>query len=346
MINKIKKYNIVLNEKQEKIIIDYFSKLEKLFKEQKIDLESYYDLQDNIIEKLISKKDNITEKYIENILKELWTPEEIIEPYISEKLSLLDELKQIFPLSWDKKILFKHYWILLLKIIWWIWIWLWILGIIKWFILVFVNISIFNIDITSSIPLFLKILTFLISILVIFLSSYLINFKKSKLRNYTTWLLVIVVIIISIFWWYNLATQYNNLNTFSANSKIDLNNQTNYELWDINLFWPLEWNMLYTIITKELTKEYINENKNFINIIPWNELKIDITRNILWNENDANLFNKNISDLKIKIIDNKIYIFRSWYYFKNNTKLIPFLPKIKIEIPKNVKINTFLRKDK
>jgi len=343
MINKIKKYNIVLSKEQEKIISNYFIKLEKLFKKNNIDIESYYDLEDSIIEKLLSTSEDITEKYINDILNVLWNPEDIIEPFKKDKQSILDELKQIFPLNWDKKILFKYYWILLLKIIWWILIGLWVLGVI---ISLFVNISVFNIDITSSIPLFLKILTFLISVLIIFLWSYLINFKKSNLRNYTIGLLTVIIIIISLFWWYNLVSQYNNLNTFSINSKINLDNQTNYELWDINLFGPLEWNMVYTIITKELTKEYINENKDFISLIPWNELKIDIIRNILWNKNDANLFNENISDLKIKIIDNKIYIFRSWYYFKNNTKLIPFLPKIKIEIPKNVRVNTFLRKDK
>jgi hypothetical protein len=71
MINKIKKYKIVLDEKQEKIIIDYFNNLEKLFKKQKIDLESYYDLEDNVIEKLLSKKNDITDKYIKSILDEL-----------------------------------------------------------------------------------------------------------------------------------------------------------------------------------------------------------------------------------------------------------------------------------
>jgi len=346
MINKIKKYKIVLNEKQEKIIMDYFLKLEKLFKNNNIDNESYYDLQDLVIEKLLIKKNNITDKYIDNILKELWSPEDIIEPYKNEKQSVLDELKQIFPLSWDKKELFKYYWILLLKILWWVLIWLWILGIIKWFILLFVNISIFNINITATFPLFLKILIFLISILIIFLWSYLINFKKSKLRNYITGLLAIIIVIILWFWWYNLVSQYNSLNTFSVNSKINISTWTTYEIWAINLFWPLDWNILYTTLTNELTKQYIDENKDFINIIPWNELKINITRNILWNRNEASIFNKNISDLEIKIIDNKIYIYRNWYYFKNNTKLIPFMPKIKIEIPENVKINTFLKKDK
>lgn len=334
---QLKQYNINLTDNQKKILLNYLNELKVLFQKENIDLDAFYDIENSIIEQLIENKNNITDKHIDNILKDLWTPEEIIEPFKKERLSVLDELKQIFPLSWDKKELFKHYWILLLKIIWWILIGLWILGII-WFILLFVNISVFNIDITASIPLFLKILTFLISILVVFLWSYLINFKKSRLRNYTTWLLIILIIFISIFWWYNLISKYSNLNKYSNVIENKLATWTNYEIWDINLFGPLTWNIIYTTLTKELTREYIDENKDFITFVSWDKLKINITRNILWNKYDAKMFNKNISNLKINIINNKIYIFRSWYYFKHNNKLMPFYPRIKIQLPNNVNV--------
>ena len=347
MIEKqLQQYNVKLTDKQTKLLLNYLKNLENLFQKEKIDLDAYYDIENSIIEQLVENKNNITDDYIDNILKNLWTPEEIIEPFQKERLSVLDELKQIFPLTWNKKELFKHYGILLLKIIWWILVGLWVLWIIKWFILLFVNISIFNIDITDSIPLFLKILTFLISILIILLWSYLISFKKSKLRNYTTWLLIILIVSVSLFWWYNLISKYSNVNTYSNVIETKLNTWTAYEIWDINLFWPLNGNLIYTTLTKELTREYIDENKNFITPVSGNKLIINITRNILWNKYDTETFNKNISDLKIKIVNNKIYIFRSWYYFKNNTKLIPFIPEIQIELPKNVKLNQFIRKDK
>jgi len=335
---QLRQYNINLTDNQKKILLNYLKELKILFQKENIDLDAFYDIKNSIIEQLIENKKDITDEYIDNILKDLWTPEEIIEPFKKERLSVVDELKQIFPLSWDKKKLFKHYWILLLKIIWWILIGLWILGIIKWFILLFVNISVFNIDITASIPLFLKILTFLISILVVFLWSYLINFKKSRLRNYTTWLLIILIIFISIFWWYNLISKYSNLNKYSNVIENKLATWTNYEIWDINLFGPLTWNIIYTTLTKELTREYIDENKDFITFVSWDKLKINITRNILWNKYDAKMFNKNISNLKINIINNKIYIFRSWYYFKHNNKLMPFYPRIKIQLPNNVNV--------
>jgi len=347
MIEKqLQQYNVKLTDEQTKLLLNYLKNLENLFQKEKIDLDAYHDIENSIIEQLVESKNNITDDCIDNILKNLWTPKEIIEPFQKERLSVLDELKQIFPLTWNKKELFKHYGILLLKIIWWILVGLWILGIIKWFILLFVHISVFNIDITDSIPLFLKISALLISILIILLWSYFINLKNSKLRNYTAGLLIILVIIIPFIWWYNLISKYSNVNTYSNVVENKLSTWTAYEIWDINLFWPLNGNLIYTTLTKELTREYIDENKNFITFVSWNKLTINISRNILWNKYNTETFNKNISDLKIKIVNNKIYIFRSWYYFKNNTKLVPFIPEIKIELPKNIKLNQFKRKDK
>ncbi len=339
MIEKqLKQYGIELADNQKEILLDYLKEIKILFQKENIDLDAFYDIENSIIEQLIENKKNISDEYIRNLLKELWTPEKIIEPFQKERLSISDELKQIFPLTWDKRKLIKHYSLLLLKIIWWVIVGLWVLWIIKWLILLFVNISVFNIDITASIPLFLKILTFLISILLILLWSYLINFKKSRLRNYTTWLSIILIVFVSIFWWYNLVSKYSNLNTYSSIVENKLATWTTYELWDINLFGPLTWNMIYTTITKEFTREYIDENRNFINFVSGNEIKVNITRNILWNKYDAKMFNKNISNLKIKIVNNKIYIFRSWYYFEHNGKLMPFYPKIKIQLPSNVNL--------
>lgn len=337
MIQKqLEQYNIKLTDNQKEILSSYLKDLKSLFQKENIDLDAFYDIENSIIERLVEKKDNITDDYITKILKDLWTPEEIVEPFQKERLSVVDELKQIFPISWDNKELLKHYWKLLLKIIWWIWIWLWILWVINFFILNFVSISIFNIDITGTIPLFLKIFILVFSLFTILVSTYLISFKKSKLRNLSTLFTWLLSIIIVIFWWYNLISKYSNLNTYSDNIQKEISTWTNYEIWDINLFWPLTWNLLYVDLTKELTKEYLYENKDFIHYISGNKIKINIQRNILWTKSDTDKFNQNISKLVVKINDNKVYIYRNWLYFRQKTTLLPFVPEIKIELPKNI----------
>jgi len=336
MKNKIIKYEIKLTTDQEKKIFEYLNELKELIKKENIDNEVFEDIENSLLEKLIIKKGKITDKYIDEIIDELWEAQEIVEPFKIERTSIKDELKTLFPLGKDKKDLLKYCAILLCKISWWIWISLWVISFLSVIPLFFVHINLFNVDITGSIPDFIKWFVLLISLLTIFVSSYCINFKNSKLRNYLTLGLFAVSFLIIIVGWYFFVHNYSKLNTYQYTVSANLKTWVNYSIWWINLFWWLTWNIYLTSIEKDLSKEYLQEGYGKISYISWNKIKIYITRDILGSLYQTDKFNQNISKLKITIKDNKIYIYRDWLYFKQKTILLPFIPYIKVKIPHNV----------